>query len=159
MACCGDLKFCCVVVRGPSRCAPLLCPLARTWRSQHCHAQRRSPSTPSARLLQPATRPRSCLQCKTRPTFFAWSGSRVSGSHMTLKTLELWGLAPSFSNFSDFEFLTGQHFSDFGSRIILRIRSNPTSRRRKSNSWPPRLERPRRRRRFFWFCNAKIAIS
>ena len=25
---------------------------------------------------------------------------------MTLKTLELWGLAPSFSNFSDFEFLT-----------------------------------------------------
>ena len=69
---------------------------------------------------------------------------------MTLKTLELLGLAQSLSNFSDFEFLTGQHFSDFGSRIMVRIRSNPTRRHRKSNSWPPRLERPRRRRRFFW---------
>ena len=38
---------------------------------------------------------------------------------MTLKTLELLGLAQSLSNFSDFEFLTGQHFSDFGSRIML----------------------------------------
>ena len=38
---------------------------------------------------------------------------------MTLKTLELLGLAQSFSNFSDFEFPTGQHFSDFGSRIML----------------------------------------
>ena len=74
---------------------------------------------------------------------------------MTLKTLELWGLAPSFSNFSDFEFLTGQHFSDFGLRIMVRIRSNPTRRHRKSNSWPPRLERPRRRRRFFWICMPK----
>ena len=36
----------------------------------------------------------------------AWSGSRVSGSHMTLKTLELLGLAQNFTNFSDFEFLT-----------------------------------------------------
>ena len=53
---------------------------------------------------------------------------------MTLKTLELLGLAQSFSNFSDFEFLADQHFSDFESRIMVRIRSNPTSQPQKSNS-------------------------
>ena len=41
---------------------------------------------------------------------------------MTLKTLELLGLAQSFSNFSDFELPTGQHFSAFGSRIVLQTR-------------------------------------
>ena len=53
---------------------------------------------------------------------------------MTLKTLELLGLAQSFSNFSDFEFLADQHFSDLESRIMVRIRSNPTSHGKKSNT-------------------------
>ena len=38
-------------------------------------------------------------------------------SYDFIRTLELLGLVQSFSDFSDFEFLTGQHFSDFGSRI------------------------------------------
>ena len=88
-----------------------------------------------------------------------WSGSRVSGSHMTLKTLELWGLAPSLSNFSDFEFLTGQHFSDFGSRIMLRIRSNPTSRRRKATPGLRGLSGPAGGADFLGFEHAKVAIS
>ena len=81
------------------------------------------------------------------------SGSRVSGSHMTLKTLELFGLAQSFSNFSDFEFLTGQHFSDFGSRIMLRNRSNPTSRHRKSKAGLRGLSGPAGGADFFGFAS------
>ena len=43
----------------------------------------------------------------------SWSGSRVSGSNLTLKTLELLNLQINFSNFSDFELPQVNNFSNF----------------------------------------------
>ena len=42
-----------------------------------------------------------------------WSGSRVSGSNLTLETLELLSLAINFNNFSDFELPQVNNFSNF----------------------------------------------